>query len=597
MFAAEIGKMLVTNSSTAKQEEKQEERGSCQTLAEIKKRNNMLKRKNVLFLIIMILTSSIYAKTSIVENYLKNKNAMIKLRETRRISLAHFGNIDFFFLTDSLNCRSIELENFDFKDMELKSKIPVNQLVTLIADYEGKQKVVMLEESDKLVAVDYNELIGKSVYFGFRNNNLTNLTDFSKEEILLSFFTNNPFNFGMMNYREKDIQYLTSYLEKQVKQSTAIEYYNISTSHLLENYHYNYTNHLIPANSIKNICSYQYKRIIENKKLKYLFALLKKIALDENIPIKSKTMYTNSLLYNYLEENKDDTSIKREYFDYVLKVVNESPNIKIGEFHTSSHSDINAMQSLFRNTQNNKITAEELFQISKQILEIDKNPIVSLQAYCGIQYYYLKKNDLKKALKTATESIKRYDNPILWRYYKEKDYFNAKPALMYIDYLMENGENPNEIIEIIDQFIKVSYSHPEFQNFLIYRKSIVKDFFSYPLEEVIFAYEQINTEPENFYVFNQPFSKRDYARTIWDVDRRILPALKQFIKYEIEIESEIKVKKNILLEKSETINLKINTKILIHQRTPYLLSKYGSNEYARWVKGEIEGQIYWILFE
>jgi len=32
MFAAEIGKMLVTNSSTAKQEEKQEERGSCQTL-------------------------------------------------------------------------------------------------------------------------------------------------------------------------------------------------------------------------------------------------------------------------------------------------------------------------------------------------------------------------------------------------------------------------------------------------------------------------------------------------------------------------------------------------------------------------------------
>ena len=32
MFAAEIGKMLVTNSSTAKQEEKQEERGSCQPL-------------------------------------------------------------------------------------------------------------------------------------------------------------------------------------------------------------------------------------------------------------------------------------------------------------------------------------------------------------------------------------------------------------------------------------------------------------------------------------------------------------------------------------------------------------------------------------
>ncbi len=349
----------------------------------------MLKYKNVLFLIIMILTSSIYAKTSIVENYLKNKNAMSNLSETSRMSLV--GDITFFFLTDSINYSFIELEKYDFVEIKQNSKIPKNQFVTLIAEYEGDQRVLMLEESEKLIAVDYKELYSKSVHFDFKYNSLPSLIKLNKEEILLSFFINNPFNFGMMNYREKDIQYLTSYLEKQVKQSTAIEYYNISTSHLLENYQYNYTNHLIPANSIKNICSYQYERIIENKKLKYLFALLKEIALDENIPIKSKTMYTNSLLYNYLEENKDDTSIKREYFDFVLKVVNESPNIKIGEFHTSSHSDINAMQSLFRNTQNNKITAEELFQISKQILEIDKNPIVSLQAYCGIQYYYLKK--------------------------------------------------------------------------------------------------------------------------------------------------------------------------------------------------------------
>jgi len=32
MFVAEMKKMLLTNSSTAKQDEKQEERGSCQTL-------------------------------------------------------------------------------------------------------------------------------------------------------------------------------------------------------------------------------------------------------------------------------------------------------------------------------------------------------------------------------------------------------------------------------------------------------------------------------------------------------------------------------------------------------------------------------------
>ncbi|MDP8203430.1 MAG: hypothetical protein P9L95_02725 [Candidatus Tenebribacter mawsonii] len=42
MFAAEIGKMLVTNSSTAKQEEKQEERGSCQTLCVTKRISDLI---------------------------------------------------------------------------------------------------------------------------------------------------------------------------------------------------------------------------------------------------------------------------------------------------------------------------------------------------------------------------------------------------------------------------------------------------------------------------------------------------------------------------------------------------------------------------
>ena len=37
MYIIEMMKMLLTHSSTAEQEEKQEERGSCQTLAEKKK--------------------------------------------------------------------------------------------------------------------------------------------------------------------------------------------------------------------------------------------------------------------------------------------------------------------------------------------------------------------------------------------------------------------------------------------------------------------------------------------------------------------------------------------------------------------------------
>jgi len=37
MFAFKMKRMLLTHSSTAKQEEKHEERGSCQTLAATKK--------------------------------------------------------------------------------------------------------------------------------------------------------------------------------------------------------------------------------------------------------------------------------------------------------------------------------------------------------------------------------------------------------------------------------------------------------------------------------------------------------------------------------------------------------------------------------
>jgi hypothetical protein len=549
----------------------------------------------IALLLLIVLSYSIYAEVNIIENYLVNKDAMIKLRETRRVSLEHFGNIDFFFLTDSIKCCPIELDDFEFDTKKLNLTIPRNQLLTLIAESGDNQRVVMLEESSQLAVVDYKELYNKSAYFGFKHISLTSLVELDKDEILLSFFINNPFNFAMMNYREENIHYLADYLNKKVELPKSNKNYKLLTQYPTTDQKTIFKNELIPAKSIKRICIYQYNKLVKNKNFDSLFPLIKEIALDENIPIKCKTFYTNSLIYNYLQEANNN--IKKEYLDYILKVVLES-KIKIGESSSHSYSDIKAMQSLFLNTKNEKISAEELFEVSKRILEISENPIVILQAYCGIQFYYLENNNLKKAMETAIESINKYDEPILWSYYKAPDFFNAKPALMYLDYLMENENKINIVTDVIDQFINYSVSHPEFQNSLVLRKAILMDLFDAPLEDVIEAYKQVNTKPENDYVFNQPFSKRDYSRVyFWEIEKKILPRLMDFRKYEIETSSSLKVKRNILLEKAETIHLAENTKILIHQMRPFLFTKYASKDYIGWFKGEIEGNIYWIYVE
>jgi len=552
----------------------------------------MLKMKIIVLLLLIVLSYSIYAEANIIENYLVNKDAMIKLRETRSVSLEHFGNIDFFFLTDSLKSCPIVLENFEFDKKNLTSTIPNNQLLTLIAETGGDQRVVMLEDSSQLVVVNYNELNNKSVFFSFRNTSLTNLLELNKEEILLSFFINNPFNFGMMNYREKNIRYLADYLDKRVELSKSNKNYKLLTKYKTNDKKIIFKNELIPAPSIKRICKYQFNKLLTNKPFDSLFPLIKEIALDDDIPVKCKTYYTNSLLYYYLEYS--DYSInKTEYLDYILKVIKES-RIKIVESISHTNSDIKVMTSLFRNTRDEKISPKELFEVSTQILDVSENPIVILQAYCGIQFYYIKTNNLEKAMETAIESINKYDESILWSYYKEPDYFNAKAALMYLDFLTQNENDAEVVFDFIDKLIAISSSHTEFQNFLIYRKAIVKDLFSFPLQDVILAYQEINMNPENWYVYNHPFSQIDYTRTMWKVETDILPTLQSFEKYTSEMNKSVETKKNILSSSSDIITLDENTKAIIHSHAPYLLTRSGNADYNGWIKGEIDDEIYWI---
>ncbi len=132
-------------------------------------------------------------------------------------------------------------------------------------------------------------------------------------------------------------------------------------------------------------------------------------------------------------------------------------------------------------------------------MKIDENPIVTLQAYCGIEYYYLQKKDLKNAFQTAIESIKKYNKPILWNFYKAEDFFNAKATIMYLDYFMENENELSVVDNVIDQFIKYSNVFPEFQNYLVLRKAISMEFFNAPLEDVIKAYKNEGFEVKEMY--------------------------------------------------------------------------------------------------
>jgi hypothetical protein len=138
--------------------------------------------------------------------------------------------------------------------------------------------------------------------------------------------------------------------------------------------------------------------------------------------------------------NIDYSSAKDEYLKFLLKLINEHPKIPDDSYEHASELDQEAMFNVINEYYHLKIlTPDDLFHFSSEVIKIDKNPRVTLLAYCGITHYYLDKTNLKDAVKTADAALLKYDDSISWAYFKEHCYMNSGPAIMCFEYLFQKG--------------------------------------------------------------------------------------------------------------------------------------------------------------
>ncbi len=511
------------------------------------------------------------------------------------------SSIHFLFTIDTLSCKKSKIVKIDGKEIiKQDSLILPNELHKIIREKEQGKLVVRNFETKDFAIIPISELDDNTIEISYDLDAESIIYKLTKDEILLSYCFNRNFDFGLGTDNEKSSKYLINYLYKVVTEQKNKKSYTILCSHKWGKYHYIYTKHSIPANLVKKICEFQINRVIKNERPSKLFSLCKEIVYNENIPACCKTLYINWLSYNYLSKERDDMLIKKEYSDYILKVINEATDIQICDFKTYTNSDIISMLTLFENAKKKLLTPKEFYSISKKVIAANKNPAVSLEAYSIMEYYYLSKNDIKKAFETAIKSLKIFNKPILWNdnYGEVSYYFNIQPATMFIDYIMFNENDPELILSYIDKLYNTSNYHPEFQNYLLYRKAIIKELSSYSLEETIKAYENVDTKFENYKIFNQKFLQISYLDGFWRIDTKILPQLKNFRQYTITVGPKVTVKQYLLQKNSKEIDIQRKEEISIFQEAPYIFSKYGdklNNPYFWWLKGKINGKIYWIL--
>lgn len=334
----------------------------------------------------------------------------------------------------------------------------------------------------------------------------------------------------------------------------------------------------------------------EQKSKNYL-DLLKEIANDENIPLEYRKGYISSLLYNYLGENKDSTSLKKEYLEYILKVINEYSNESYSGYESNSQIDQRAMYSIFNAFEDNVIKLNEFYEISSKIVNIDKNPAVTLLAYSALVKYYLLTSNYDTAFQTALESIKRYNKPVLWNCYKTPRYYNATPTVVFINFFYENRIIPPNFLGFIEQLKTVSAEHEEMVNYLNFCIAREKEFSNYSYENVLAAYNNINTKSENFYEFNMPSGSGNFGEFFLKRLKKKIAVLEKMEPYPMKtITDSIKVKLHILDKKEDVLYLHKGQELIILQEMPDYLknnSEFNNMNYS-WCKAEINGKIYWI---
>ncbi|MCF7859615.1 MAG: hypothetical protein K9N07_09910 [Candidatus Cloacimonetes bacterium] len=328
-----------------------------------------------------------------------------------------------------------------------------------------------------------------------------------------------------------------------------------------------------------------------------LAAISRYFAYNEKIPYNLKSRFIKNFVYHSRDNIADDKVNKTDFLDDLIYLITNYPQKETIDFEHDDEIDQFAFSTAFSlYTRYDLLTADELEKIAFEVLEIDKNPRVNLQVYCALTHIALDKNDLEKAMEFALTALYAYDEVIHWNYFKSDISYNTRPAVMCIAYLYDSAD-PQLILETIDFFYQRSEKFPEFREFLLRQKFIIKNLLALPNQEALAGQEkdQDDMYPKytysgygeyveiviNSYFFNQAIDQLRYCKP----ETKIM-------------EKPFRVKKFLLAKDSELINQEGSKQITIILPAPiHIYLKDYDKKSQNWQKAEIDGEVFWVLLE
>ncbi|MCD4819894.1 MAG: hypothetical protein K8S23_14520 [Candidatus Cloacimonetes bacterium] len=563
--------------------------------------------KNLILLILFCIILQMLSSYSFnYENYKKKFSEINSVvGESKEIEGGRFNYIDivtYYYIMENIECDFQRLEDFrkDFK-INLNDKLSSGKIIIPISRFTHNSITYLIaisKNNDELVIISQSDIADKIFSFKYYSDSVIHINKLTEDEFLMSCFLNVT-TFTKIENNEKYQRFIL-FLNNNISSLNDTKEYQIYSNNYISNQPNTHQMDIIAGYSLKKIHNFiKMSNFIEKRPPNY-FDLLKEIANDKTIPSKYRKDYISSLLYNYFGENTDNISLKGEYFNYILKVVNEYPKESYSGYESNSQIDQLAMYSIYSSFDDNVITLNEFFDISNKIIKINKNPAVTLLAYSAVVRYYLLTNNFDAAFQTAVESIKRYNQPVLWICYKTPRYYNAIPTVVFINYFYENQIIPPNLLVFLEELKIASVEHEEVVNFLNFCIAREKEFSNYSNENVLTAYKNINVQSENIYEFSKPSGSGSFGDFfLWRLKNKVTD-LENMESYTMTTTSDsVKVKLHIIDKKEDVLYLPKGQELIILQETPDCLKKNNekNNIYYSWCKANIDGKVYWVNTE
>lgn len=476
----------------------------------------------------------------------------------------------------------------------------MGELIYVTETLSNNKKLARIYKTETILMFDKEAIADNSINFKYKYKYKVGLQNYKKNEIMISHFIlssnycDHPI-YDNYNYRDHDKEVLVQFLEDTVSQLNNEKYSNLYYFENRINPKIKYYFRKFPNDFIKKIFKYYYKDsgdgITKNEKQE----IIRQIATSKRLSKHYKKKFISAFLYLKSNRKIEDYS-KEDFLNFILEVVRDYSKQKIPGDPGPREIDQKALAHLFRGFKNNLITLKDLYRTSNRILDIDKNPTVTMLAYRNIVYYFLEIGDFERALQTTIASIKKYDIPILWVDYKAPRYYNAIPAIAFINYIYDNGIIQSDILEYLEEMKQASVELKVMTNFINFCIARETEFSNYTTTKVLNEYKNINTETETYYQFGKSIGTGRYGNSAFYRSKNKITELENFKPYNVKTLSDsVNVKMHILANNSEQLYQKKGTELLIIQETPDYLK--WNKESCSWYKALHNGNIYWVNIE